>query len=447
MNGTDNMERRTKGTGRIWFDERQGVWKGRIRIGGKDIYRTLNANRRESEAAWKKFVEEARPRIKQAALSDKLELGLVWAKVKDTIAASNGGIDETKYIPIWNDLTAFLETRGRQFLEDVTSTDIAAFAKERFAKLSPCSYNNYVVYLSRIFNFALPKGAENPVLCLGKKAVVQESREPLNDDEIASLLETAKAKGAEWHRLVTVGLNTGLRLKDCVYLSSDKIQNGMISLVPYKTAKKSGRRVNIPLNAALHEVLDGIEGRFCPELVKDYEHDASNFTRRLTCLFTHAGIQCSKVVEGRLRRASTKGFHSLRATFITRLSMAGVSLGIIQSMAGHTGDAQTLAYCHPHQAALQTAVDSLPTFDGKAKKYVSEEAKTIADTTAGKVIDALRRMGIAADDDSDFHARLAPIEAKLEKVEGMSAVEKNAACIGAAFALAEMMGIPSTLSA
>ncbi len=102
----------------------------------------------------------------------------------------------------------------------------------------------------------------------------------------------------------------------------------------------------------------------------------------------------------------------------------------------------TMAYLHPNAQALQAAVDSLD-----SSKYISADAETIADTTADKVLYALRRMGIAANDDSDFSARLAPITAKLEKVEGLSAVEKNAACIGAAFALAEVMGIPSTLSA
>ena len=286
------------------------------------------------------------------------------------------------------------------------------------------------------------KASSNPTYHLTTVAQVSEAREPLTDEEIANLLAAAKAKGEDWYRLFTVALNTGLRLKDCVYLSSDKVKNCIISTVPFKTAKKAGTRVNIPLNAALHEVLDGIEGPYFPEFIKQYEDSEQHFHRRLKRVFTKAGIETCKEIEGRVRKASTKGFHCLRATFVSKLAEKGVSLGLIQSMAGHTDSVMTMAYCHPNAQALQAAVDSLD-----SSKYVSADASTIADTTANKVLDALRRMGLAANDDTDFRARLAPITAKLVKVEGMSAVEKNAACIGAAFALAEVMGIPSTLSA
>jgi integrase len=450
MKKTDNTERRTKGTGRVWFDERQGVYKGRIRIAGKDKYLTLTANERESLALWKKFVEDEKPRAR--AEFAKLPLEEVWPRIREEIAASHGGINPRRYTDAWRWCKEFLEGRGVKYMEDATAADISAFVSSKFAPLASATRNGYVCALKRIWAVALPdiKAADNPTRGLGMVAQVSESREAFSDEELAALLNAAKAKGDDWHRLITVGLNTGLRLKDCVYLSSDKIKNGVISLVPYKTAKKAGTRVNIPLNAALHSVLDGIEGPYFPKFIEKYEKCEQHFSRALRRVFTAAGIDTAKEVQGRCRKASTKGFHALRATFITRLSEAGCSMGLIQSMAGHTADAMTLAYTHPNQTALQAAVDSLPQFDGakvESAKYVSAEASTIADTTADKVLDALRRMGLAEVDDTDYKARLAPIEAKLEKLEGMTEVERNAACIGAAFAIAEMMGIPSTLSA
>ena len=439
---TSSEERRTKGTGRVWFDARQGVYKGRIRIQGKDKYLTLTANERESLALWKKFVEEEKPRAR--AEFAKLPLAEVWPRIKDEIATAHGGINPRRYTDAWKWLKAFLESRGVKYLEDATAADISAFVKVKFAPLSGATVNGYICALKKIFATALPdlKASNNPTFHLSTVAQVSEAREPLTDSEIANLLAAAKAKGEDWFRLFTVALNTGLRLKDCVYLSSDKVKNGMISTVPFKTAKKAGTRVNIPLNAALHEVLDGIEGPYFPEFIRMYEHYEQGFSKKLKRVFTKAGIETCKEIEGRVRKASTKGFHCLRATFVSKLAEKGVSLGLIQSMAGHTDSVMTMAYCHPNAQALQAAVDSLD-----SSKYVSADASTIADTTANKVLDALRRMGLACNDDTDFSARLAPITAKLEKVEGLSAVEKNAACIGAAFALAEVMGIPSTLSA
>lgn len=447
---TNQEERRTKGTGRIWFDDRQGVYKGRIRIGGKDKYLTLTANKRESESLWKEFIERERPAAKMA--SAKLPLSEVWPKVRAAVEATNAKLNQDRYFVEWSALRSWLEARGVKYMEDVTSTQFADYFNAWAVGRSPATRNILLSRFRKIWAEALPNQptSENPTRTLALTARTPESREPLTDAEISSLLAAAKEKGEEWHRLIVIGLNTGLRLKDCVLLTSDKVRNGVISTVPFKTAKKSGKRVNIPMNAALHEVLDGVEGAFCPHLRDRYLNNISSFATSLKGLFRKAGIETSRKVEGYAHAVSVKGFHALRATFITRLSEAGVSLGLIQSMAGHVDSVQTLAYTHPNQTALQAAVDSLPQFDGKAvasAKYVSADASTIADTTANKVLDALRRMGLAAEDDSDFSARLAPITAKLEKVEGMSAVEKNAACIGAAFALAEVMGIPSTLSA
>ncbi len=386
--------RRNKGTGRIWFDERQGVYKGRIRINGKDKYLTLTGNERESQALWKEFVEKEKP----AAKIDKakLPLGDVWAQVRDKIAISNGGTNVAPYWPVWQAFEKAMLEKGRKYIDDVTATDVAAYVQTAFAGFASQTYNIYISYLKRVFMFARPdmKIADNPVANLGTKAVVQESREPLTDDEIMSLLKTAKAKGEEWYRLIVVGLNTGLRCKDCVYLTSDDVHDGEISIVPRKTSKKSGKRVNIPLNEALHEVLDGIEGDYFPTFRKDYEKCQPWFSERLQRLFVEAGIQTTKKVEGRSRKASTKGFHALRVVFISKLSEAGVSLGLIQSMAGHVSSKQTLVYTKPNRKALQNAVNSLPNFnkgETRGEEFVPPEVQQVIAGCKAQIEEALEK--------------------------------------------------------
>ena len=130
---TSSEERRTKGTGRVWYDARQGVYKGRIRIQGKDKYLTLTANERESMALWKKYIEEEKPRAR--AEFAKLPLSEVWPRIKDEIATAHGGINPRRYADTWKWLRAFLEGRGVKYLDDVSAADISAFVKVKFAPL------------------------------------------------------------------------------------------------------------------------------------------------------------------------------------------------------------------------------------------------------------------------------------------------------------------------
>ena len=57
---------------------------------------------------------------------------------------------------------------------------------------------------------------------------------------------------------------------------------------------------------------------------------------------------------------SARSFHSLRHTYVTALSAAGVAVELRQRLAGHASEAQSLHYTHPAFAALRDAVEKLP---------------------------------------------------------------------------------------
>ena len=393
-----DKNRRTKGTGRIWFDSKQKVYKGRIRINGKDKYLTLTGNERESQTLWKKFLEKEKP----ASKLDKARIPLddVWSEVRDKIAVSHGiGTNTNPYWPVWNNFKDKMKKKGRKYLDEITDTDTAVYVQEEFNHLSSQTYNIYLSYLKRIFHFAGFDEKTNPMTNIGTKAVVQESREALTHDEIQSLLKTAKEKGEEWHRLIIVGLNTGLRCKDCLYLTSENIKDGMITTVPMKTMKRSGKKVFIPLNDALRKELDGIEGEFFPTLKQEYLRCQPYFSERLNGLFRESGIETTKTVPGRTRKASVKGFHALRVVFITELSKSGVGLGLIQSMAGHVGGRQTQSYVNPDKDALQQAVNAIPNFESgeKGTDYIPPEIKKVMDACRESMRQAVREyLGVDA---------------------------------------------------
>ena len=80
-----------------------------------------------------------------------------------------------------------------------------------------------------------------------------------------------------------------------------------------------------------------------------------------------AGI-ISRTVErkGEGRTTFSKGFHSLRHTFITGLANAGIPADIRQKLAGHA-DAKTHAgYTHHENEIFREAIKKLPRFTAKS---------------------------------------------------------------------------------
>ena len=60
------------------------------------------------------------------------------------------------------------------------------------------------------------------------------------------------------------------------------------------------------------------------------------------------------------RKVMERSFHSLRHSYVTALSAAGVGIELRQKLAGHASEGESLHYTHPEFAALRIAVDKLP---------------------------------------------------------------------------------------
>ncbi len=65
-------------------------------------------------------------------------------------------------------------------------------------------------------------------------------------------------------------------------------------------------------------------------------------------------------------------WHDLRHTFISRLVMAGVSLSIVQKLAGHSDPKMTSRYAHFAPRTAQEAVEMLdiPAIDPEAEAAI-----------------------------------------------------------------------------
>jgi len=60
------------------------------------------------------------------------------------------------------------------------------------------------------------------------------------------------------------------------------------------------------------------------------------------------------------RKVAERSFHSLRHSFVSALSTAGIAVELRQKLAGHASEQQNLHYTHPEIAALRAAIDKLP---------------------------------------------------------------------------------------
>jgi integrase len=60
------------------------------------------------------------------------------------------------------------------------------------------------------------------------------------------------------------------------------------------------------------------------------------------------------------RKVAERSFHSLRHSYVTALSAAGVAVELRQKLAGHSSESQSLLYTHPEFAALRSAIEKLP---------------------------------------------------------------------------------------
>lgn len=384
------MKRRQKGTGTIV--KVGNIYYGRIVLQGKVKKVRLCGNLREAETQWKEWVRQNVSKFKTEAT--RHPIGDLWAMVEESWrleGRSPKSIREDKFR--FDSFIEFLTRGGIKFLEDVTQLDIINFFDESCGSLTYGSSRKYRAVIRSLYHIAAPN-AICPVDKLGLKKTTNVAREPFTDEELKTILDNAETMGHSWKVLIEVGLYTGLRLKDCVFLSTDKVQGGVIMTEPYKT-KQKGIVVRIPLHPILATELKslGIEnGQYFPEQIELY-NKSSQIEYRLRKIFSKIGTICKKA-EGHSVKVSTKGFHALRATFITRLAERGVSLAIMESLAGHINPQQTTHYVHPDEAVKVAAVSVLPNFDDNDKEnkvFIHPDVQKVIDLCKAQIKETIEK--------------------------------------------------------
>ena len=385
---------REKGMGSLQR-EKSGRWTMRVCINGKRFSRSARTrDRDQAERCLQRFLAPLGLGERRLPLADVWNAYVVSPKRNELAPATLS----SKRV-VWMHFAKWMERNYLPVgdLAGVTADMIAEYLALLRGTLCGSSYNGRVCVLREIFRTLSEKAGleDDPWEGVRLRPDDSHSRRELTLDELRRLLDAAKkveesGEGGEWHRLILIGIYTGLRLGDCCRLDWSQVDlaQGVIQLVPRKTRRHHQRIVTIPIHQALGQALlcqkvvdvggdrtkedpavpsapttfdsNSFTGPVLPMVAETYGRARWKVGHGLSNIFKAAGIETSVRIEGRRHRTPEATFHSLRHTFVSLAANAGVPLHVVQSIVGHESTAMTRHYYHENLSALRSAIAAIP---------------------------------------------------------------------------------------
>ena len=392
----ETRRRRTKGLGGLQL-EKTGIWTLRCIINGKRVSKSTGTrDRAEAEQFARRFLA---PYVKddaartfeniQAAVMTERQLAAQreaegpQLKMEDAWAAYEAS-------PMRRDLSpstlagkqqvcrVFLDYMKKVFPEVTEVRHLTRYHTEKYLDYlrrdhSASTYNNRLCVLREVHRNIMERAAAktNPWEGFPLRADDSHTRRELTIEELARLVDMASREGPEWRTLFGIAMYTGMRLGDCCKLTWSEVDivRSIIQKIPEKTKKyRKGRPVTIPIHKVLADLLmqtpvEARTGYVLPTIgpwAASGQNGMGKVHHRINKIFKNAGIVMSVTVEGRSHKVPEASFHSLRHTFVSMSANAGVPLHIVQAIVGHESTAMTRHYYHENVAALQQAVEAIP---------------------------------------------------------------------------------------
>ncbi len=235
----------------------------------------------------------------------------------------------------------FADSRNpHEDIAEISSDDAIRYLDS--LKGSPKTYNNHKSALSQIWRCLAPYSdiSENiwlkiPNRPLGKSVV---HFRPFSDREIARIIN---AVPSPWKEACIIAKFTGLRKKDVFELRWQNIAKGSITLIPAKTSR-TNRAVYIPIPPELVRLLKSLKNG-SEKVFPGVAYESGAFQKKIQ--------DCLKSLDIGDTREGKAGFHSFRASFVTRLESAGIPRHVVQGIVGHSSPAMTELYSHDRESA------------------------------------------------------------------------------------------------
>lgn len=247
------------------------------------------------------------------------------------------------------------EAVGVRLVSELTPSVCLDYMDSHFGGRSAKRYNNVLTLLNTVCRSCLVEAGldASPFASLMPRRGEAEHYRQFSRDEISRIFDALSAH-PRWRLLSLIAMHTGLRLESCRRLSPSMVSDGMITIMPGKTAR-FGRSVQIPLTAALAEELAAVpvpspDAPYCEAYPDEPYLTVGGVTRAFySRLLDSLGI--ADTDEGGV------GFHSWRVTYVSRLSGAGVDDRVIRGIVGHASQRMTDLYNHDTESARRARGD------------------------------------------------------------------------------------------
>ncbi len=255
-------------------------------------------------------------------------------------------------------------------------------------KYSTSTFNQHRNTLISIFKVLISRITHipNPWLEISRKTTPGSTRKELSVSELKMVLDKFDDDTfyllykEEMKLLFQIGIFTGLRLIDCVYLKWADINfdADMIHCIPRKT-RRFAKSISIPIHPTLKEALISTysnntdEQYVLHQIAKRYDSYPKCVRADAVKVFKVCGFKTSIQVDDRKKKTNLIGFHSLRHSFVTICAKQGVALAVVQAIVGHTSPAMTRNYTHVGNEAMKQAITAIPAIEDSISKPISKE--------------------------------------------------------------------------
>lgn len=282
-----------------------------------------------------------------------VQLHKVWGKfVADPTRRTCNDQTMREHLKNWTGFLQWLEKHHPdiRWTRQITRAICTEWAGERLREVRAVNtYNHSISSVRYVLTSicAIDEGFHNPMQNIHKRTAHDcIGKEPFSDDELRAIFAS---KDREFVRLCAIGLYTTLRLGSARSVRWEMFSPDLTVLqaVHHKTRADATQVVAPELRDLLAEIPEEErQGFLCPRFaVMSKSRSALTV---MQCL-QDVGIQTRREVEGlngQLRRACVKGFHSFRHTAITLALRHGATVQQVKRLAGHASEAMQMRYTH-----------------------------------------------------------------------------------------------------
>ena len=282
-----------------------------------------------------------------------VQLQKVWGKfITDPTRKTCSDQTLREHLKNWTDFLLWLQKHHPdvRWTRQVTRAVCTEWAGDKLASVRTVNtYNHAISSVRYVLTSicAIDEGFANPMQNIHKRPAPDcIGKEPFSPDELIAIFHS---KDDEFVRLCAIGLYTTLRLGSARILAWDMFSSDLTQLtaIHHKTGADASQVVAPELRELLAKVPpEDRHGFLCPHYASMSKSRAALDVQQH---LQDVGIQTHHEVEGlngQVRRACVKGYHSFRHTAITLALRNGATIQQVKRLAGHASEAMQMRYTH-----------------------------------------------------------------------------------------------------